>query len=304
MVTESEEFHTIISMGFPEGAAREALHKHSGNLDRALDSLLSPQPYGSNDFNADESGVNEGSEGTDQKYTEYNGFTIVSTDISQFTLANGRSACTCIALSGARSGLQSLSKKKTSSSPTQEVFTTEFIQNALFSGIGIYENKLSVVNDVEHMSVEEVIRDFPQFSSELHQVEHVRQGILSSPGVNGDNGLQSTLLACRESREAKINEWMAVVMTKTPETVTIFLPPPSQASETSDQQVRKFVLLDSHPRPNIFYYNGGSYAMICDSMEDLLKALEKVFPLTDLGEDVSEIMAMMYNSFDMYAFQL
>lgn len=301
MVTESAAYQTIISMGFSESAARDALHKHRGDLERALDSLLSPQSQNTDNISSGESEIREGYFSSQDRHQRC-GHVIVSTDISQFTLANGRSACTCIALSGAGSGLKALREARASSRPPEEIFTSEFIQGALFTGIGIYERKKNMANDVEHMSVEEVFNSLPPFFADLNQIGQVRQGILLPPGVNGDNGLKATLIACQEGQGSNRNEWMAVVMTKTPETVTIFVPPTSVVDDTKGQQ--KFFLLDSHPRPHIFDYTGGSYAMICDSQEDLLKALEKVFPLTDLGEDVGEIMAMMYNSFDMYAFHL
>jgi hypothetical protein len=44
--------------------------------------------------------------------------------------------------------------------------------------------------------------------------------------------------------------------------------------------------------------------MAHDNMGSLVRTLLKIFPFTDLGGDVGEMMRMMYNSFDAYVLHM
>ena len=95
--------------------------------------------------------------------------------------------------------------------------------------------------------------------------------------------------------------YIACVVTKPPETVLVLLRPPNGNASPSSTS---YVLLDSHPRPNCMPHRpNGSYALFHTSLDGLVGSLKKIFPVTNLGSDVPEMMAVMYNSFDVYPFQ-
>jgi len=307
MDIEGAAFHTIVSMGFNESAAREALHRRGGNLDRAIESLLSSHDetnsnptFGTNTTIHN----NDGSQSSVTNNTHFHNNKIVHSEISQYTFPNGRSACTCIALSGATLGLKELAQNASNAIFSREIINAELIQDAVIAGVGMYENRPITADGVEHMSVEEVLHNLPQYSADLQLIGGVRQGIVSKNVIDEEMGIRSIITACRTDQNANCNKWMAIVMTKTPETVALFIPPPTVKDGSDNESFKKFVLLDSHSRPQFMTVPGGSYAMICNSVDDLTKLLENLFPVTDLGSDVGELMSMMYNSFDMYAFQL
>jgi hypothetical protein len=62
-------------------------------------------------------------------------------------------------------------------------------------------------------------------------------------------------------------------------------------------------LIDSHPRAAHLGADG-SYAKPHPNLVSLLQSLQAIFPPTELGPDIPEMMAMMYNSFDMYPLQM
>jgi hypothetical protein len=115
-------------------------------------------------------------------------------------------------------------------------------------------------------------------------------------------GLESTLSQCQLDAMDK-QSYIAVVITKPPETVLVLIPPASSHSSSSSSH--PYVLLDSHPRPQQLspHYPTGSYALHHSSLRDLVTSLQQIFPVVELGSDVPEMMAMMYNSFDAYPFQ-
>lgn len=290
---KDDSVKTLIAMGFSESIARTELDKHGGNLDHTIDSLLLQSS--SITLNEDLS-----QNGNDFR----NGCHTVGSDMSQFTFNNGRSACTCIAITGATLGLKELTQKASHVNSLKDIFNEVFINKALFSGVEMYSNKTNSNDGVEHMSVEETLQDIPQYCSDVQLIGGVHQGILSRDVRARDTSIQSILTSCRLEPNANKSKWMAVIMTKTPETVTIFLPPTELTNVAGNEVFNKYVLFDSHPRPQLFSHAHGSYLMICNTLNDLVKVLDKLFPEMDLGTDVGEIMSIMYNSFDMYAFQL
>mmetsp|Transcript_47159 Transcript_47159/g.69866 ORF Transcript_47159/g.69866 Transcript_47159/m.69866 type:complete len:138 (-) Transcript_47159:274-687(-) len=131
-----------------------------------------------------------------------------------------------------------------------------------------------------------------------------------SGGANYNNeeplGLRTLLNVCRSDSNAKADKWMAAVITKTPETILLLLPPAcDEGRSEKEQSIGKYIIVDSHPRPHLPTVAGaeGSFAIIHDSMDGLVDSLKSIFPATDLGPDVGDVMAMMYNTFDLYAFQ-
>lgn len=279
-----EAVQTLVAMGFSESQSRDALTECSGDLDRAVNFLLNPVNSG---------GIITAGTSTDTA--------IVQSEISQYIDPSiGRSACTPIALILASFVLKELHDKSTNN--VQAVISTTFLSNALMQGLQVYtELQSKNSSGVEHFSVEEIIQvdaGLQQFSSLKMLPDSPRQGVLSSSSDN-PMGLQSILSACQHDGSGQ--SYLAVVITKPPETILVLLP--STATSTTHQ---KYVLLDSHPRPNNFapHYPSGSYALFHSDMQSLVKSLEEIFPAVDLGSDVNELMAMMYNSFDVYPFEL
>jgi hypothetical protein len=115
----------------------------------------------------------------------------------------------------------------------------------------------------------------------------IRQGVLSND-PDHPLGLKSLLEGLRQEQ---YSEWMVILMTKTPETVLLCFPPNSVSPSS-------YWLIDSHPRPQLGVDT--AYAKIHPDLTSLYLSLQAIFPCTDLGPDVSEMMAVMYNSFDLY----
>jgi len=253
-MSSDEAISQLTAMGFEADQVEEALTVTNGNMDQAVNFLLGG--------------------GTTAAAAVPSESSLVLCDTSQYSVENGRSACTCIALMGAALFLASQEK----------TVTKELLQNMIQQGVAAYQ-RLPSSGEVEHLSAEEVLQQdiVEEFKSFSLLEGGVRQGILSGQ-ADHPLGLRALLQACQTDNN---NQWMAVLITKPPETVVALLPP-STCSE--------YILMDSHPRPGL----EGAYARIHHSLEDLVQSLEAIYPVTELGPDIPEMMAMMYNSFDVY----
>lgn len=251
----------LTAMGFEPAQVQEALKITNGNVDSAVNFLLGG---GGAESLSNTNTANE---------------SLVLCETSQYNVDNGRSACTCIALMGAALFLES---------PNVDRINREFLSDTIVQGVAAYQQLPP--SSTEHLSAEEVLsnNDIEKFSPLKLQPSGVRQGILSGNSSH-PLGLSEILQGCRN--ECPDNMWMAVLITKPPETIVVLLPPPT----TTPQQ--QYILLDSHPRP---FSENHSYARLHSSLGDLVASLQEIFPQTDLGPDVPEIMASMYNSFDVY----
>ena len=230
----------LVSMGFDPELAQQAWAACDGNQELAIEVLLSGLEE--NDHHAPSS-------------------EFLVSDFSQYSFENGRSACTCIALTGATLYL------------SNHTISLQLLQDMITQGVELYKRIAQSESGVEHMSAEEVLA---QRKLPLQLVGGVRQGILSQD-PNHSLGLKALLTAAKDDG-AKV-----ALITKTPETVMVCL----------DQ----FAVLDSHPRPPV---TRNAYAKMHDNLEDLIITLRRIFPPTDLDPDIPEMMAMMYNSFDLY----
>ena len=279
---------TLTSMGFDLDVARSALAACNGDVERAIEYCLgggggeSPAP----DATAASSAGGGGA-----------GTLIGVWGVSQYTFgSDGRSACTCIALRYAERFLHAISQSAHASATTADAIIDDtFLSEGLNQGIDLYKAiKAGGSASVEHMSAEEVLSTVhgKQAFANLKLDAPVRQGVLSSDS-SSPLGMQAVLAGCQSDIH-----WVAVVITKSPETVVVALPPSSPHS-----QLLQYVLLDSHPRPHLGC-GDGSYAIAHDNMGSLSSALLQIFPFTDLGNDVGEIMQMMYNSFDAYVLHM
>jgi hypothetical protein len=251
----------LTALGFSVGAASEALRVCDGQVENAANYLLI-HGIVTNDTRTDDS-----SSSTIQ---------MIHSNTSQYSYEDGRSACTCMALTAARNFLRNITINDDAVSHINASFLEEVIQN----GLAVYQQLFSR-NATEHLSAEQILEKgiFPQ----LQLLGGIRQGVLSHDR-SSPSGLPETLRCIRESSSG----WVACLITKTPETILVCLSPGS-----------KSVLIDTHPRPQQFAAYG-AYARIHSSEKELWESLETIFPFTDLGSDVSELMAAMYNSFDVY----
>jgi hypothetical protein len=154
-------------------------------------------------------------------------------------------------------------------------------------GVATYE-QLSASSPVEHLSAEELLEK--EGSRDFFSVRSIGiwQGVLSDQ-LHHPMGLKVLLDVIRE--EQPRDQWMTVLLTKTPETVLLCFPPKIGPNSA-------FWLIDSHPRPQ--FGVDSAYAKLHDSLDGLWMSLQAIFPTTDLGPDIPEMMATMYNSFDLY----
>jgi hypothetical protein len=264
-----DTMNQLVAMGFELSEAQRAIEACDGNADRAVEYLLTGSGGGGLS-SSDGSDAASGSVPFSASALSIPG-TLISGPISQYNVEHGRSACTCIALTGATNFLNDPSS-----------LSPEFLQHMVQDGVTAYLQICQTTN-VEHMSAEEVLAQ-KIFPLKLLP-DGMQQGIVS----NDDDhplGLKAMLLGCVGRSPA--NQWTAVVITKTPETVVVLLPPPGE----------KFWLLDSHPRPQL--NAGHAYAKAHSTLEELVQTLQVIFPVTDLGPDIPDMMVMMYNSFDLY----
>uniref|UniRef100_A0A7S0AZC2 UBA domain-containing protein n=1 Tax=Minutocellus polymorphus TaxID=265543 RepID=A0A7S0AZC2_9STRA len=282
---------TLTSMGFDLDVAISALGACNGDVERAIELCLGGGVGGlvpaADTAAASSAGAGAGTAGTLLRVS----------DASQYTFGpDGRSACTCIALRYAERFLQTISQSAHASASTADAIVDEsFLSEGLQQGVALYKTiKAGGSTSVEHMSAEEVLNNAHGKGAfaNLKFDAPVRQGVLSSD-PSSPLGMQAVLAGCQSE-----SHWVAVIITKSPETIAVALPP---SSSPSPSQLSGYFLLDSHPRPQLGA--NGSYAIAHDNMVSLGRTLSEIFPFTDLGSDVGEMMQMMYNSFDAYVLQ-
>jgi hypothetical protein len=175
-----EDVDQLVCMGFPNIEVRNALQITAGNLENAVNHLLSGGGGGgggiaasapttqhvaspnnnNNNNNGNNSGVHVVVEGTTSQYT-------YSSD--------GRSACTCIALTVADMILNNNMMTTTTTTTTttcnniseddtnnNDIITTDFLDSAIAEGVSRYRRLVtsssSSGSEIEHLSAEEVLR--------------------------------------------------------------------------------------------------------------------------------------------------
>jgi hypothetical protein len=300
---KDERISLLTSMGFESIQVEQALQICGGNVERALECLISSDGYlggwgGTAPATTNSSITNHQSQ-----------LSLVQSDISQYSNALGRSACTAIALTLA----YDCSRQLLSNVSPESVFDSKFLSKSINDGIKLY-SELSTTNNsssssgVEHSSVEELLaacsgRDNVIFSSLKLLPNSPRQGVLSNSSNHHHMGLEMLLAQCQ--MDSSESTYIAVIITKPPETVLVILPTQRATKTTTNTNV-KFILIDSHPRPQQLapYFPRGSYALFHPTLSSLVSSLKEIFPMTELGDGVPELMQMMYNSFDIYPFQL
>ena len=298
----------LAEMGFTESKAVEALTACAGNVNAAASYLISTAVLAAPFASASSQSLTPSSPSSSDPI-------LIQGPISQYSIENGRSACTCIALMAAHKFL---------ASPSLDLITPWFLQDVVVSGVSTYLQLLQASmipasgeqmgqaptqptgdDAVEHFSAEQVmatntgtIQDPTRLFSCLTQIGPVRQGVLNKD-ILSPLGLPSMLHDCWSDGQGDEDAWTAVIVTKTPETLLVLLPPLSQPE---DEQ--RFLLVDSHPRPNLVSFGAQAptqaYARIHSSLEDLVLALSQILPITVLED---EMINILYNSFDLYVIQ-
>lgn len=287
-------------MGFGESQAREALTA-CGSLERAIDFLLGGDCTVIGHQNSMQpDNAPRGSESPR---------CAVHCDVSQYSEPLGRSACTPIALTLAYNFL-----KNATTGASSEIDAL-FLSASIREGISVYADLSSIsTSGVEHSSVEELL-NLCSSSTDAGTCKGIvsslrllpsspRQGILSNSSDN-PMGLETTLSQC-QADATDSQSHIAVVVTKPPETVLVILPPRRmQQQQQQGGDSGQFILIDSHPRPQQLspHFPSGSYALSHSSLIGLVGSIKQIFPVTELGSDVPEMMSVMYNSFDVYPFQ-
>eukprot|EP00985_Skeletonema_marinoi_P017286 scaffold9389_cov124-Skeletonema_marinoi.AAC.2 len=276
-------------MGFDSGSSQQALQICEGNVERAVECLLNGNvPVGGTTAN---SGVTNNS----------SQLSLVQSDISQYSNPLGRSACTAIALTLAYNCIGQFNYAL-----PESFIDSTLLSKSVNDGIKLYcKLRDNSSSGVEHSSVEDILVacsgiDNIIISSLTLFPNSPRQGVLSNCSSNQHMGLEALLTQCQmDSSES----YAAVVITKTPETVLVILPTTENAASNTNA---KFILIDSHPRPQQLapHFPTGSYALFHPTLSSLVASLREIFPITELGDGVPELMQMMYNSFDIYPFQL
>lgn len=297
---ENDQIEMLLAMGFGSDDSKQALSNANGNVESAIEALLSGNVASSGSIGA--AGIyGDGTLGDSRTYSfpksggsSSSSSFVVQSDSSQYSTNSGTgnggtSACTCIALSAASDFLKMIECNNN----VEQWMTPSYLTSLVTTGTQLYNDARKGGGDssIEHMSAEEVMSLLPnQFHVKLQG--GIQQGVLSKDRNSG-MGLKQTLENCH-SNVGDNSKWMCAVVTKTPETVLVCLPPPLHDSQS-------FVLIDSHPRPQFGIH--GSYARIFTHLNDLIETLESIFPQVDLGPDVGEMMVIMYNSFDVYPLQ-
>ena len=332
MTVRDEDVAQLTWMGFPEDHARNALRETGGNLEAAINGLLSGGDFGSTIASNPKvfSSLSEGASSSDSSDAD----SLVRGSTSQYTYGpDGRSACTCIALTVA----DMIANASTTDSD-DTILTTDFLDRTIHEGVARYAKLRSAFasSSVEHLSADEVLRkDDERTASNASRIfdiqlslagggESVRQGALSRDmdyplgmkyvlkGLVDDIRIQrqqryetsSNDADNRKNSNMHRSPMIFILITKSPETVLLCLP--AVVDHTALQRTpnkQKYWLVDSHPRPQLFKGAEASYAKPHDTFESLLESIQQIFPYMDLGPDIPSMMADMYNMFDLYALE-
>lgn len=310
--SDDDSISLLMSMGFDSSQAQQALKICDGNVQRAVECLL-----GGNLFSAANASLSTSSNDGGVN-------NIIQSEITQYSNPLGRSACTAIALTLAHKSLELLNIDPVASPELR--IDSALLTTSINEGIQLYSNLIANNNSnggAEHSSVEDLLNACSTLGnndnnnniiSKLKMLPNSpRQGILSSNNDQHNNmmGLEALLAQCQMDAATAVTEqqpYIAVVITKPPETILVILPNNNTASTstTISTNTNKYILIDSHPRPQQLspHYPTGSYALFHPTLSSLVSSLKELFPVTELGDGVPELMQMMYNSFDVYPFQL
>lgn len=205
----------------------------------------------------------------------------------------GSSSCTPIALQFAAIFLRALNDEGTT--PNTYELMTEATLEGISSYSAIVGDSISAYSTV-HLSVEEYLAQAPQVAALLKNTGGPYQRLLTD--INSFHSMLEQAIS-EAMCSSSLCTYIAVTVTKPPETVVVFLPVDRNRSDCASN--RSYYIFDSHSRPQLNIE--GSYVAKCSSETNLINRLKLLFPPLDSeGED--NYMMWMYNSFEGTAFAL
>jgi hypothetical protein len=280
-------------MGFEESAARVALHETAGSVEQAIHALLQGSTTSASTSSFAPTAVAIIPHG---KVDDSSSICTFYGNTSQYQVENGKSACTFMALSAARSFMQHPPLHNTAD------IKATFLDEMVFHGNILYQQWMqqqALSQTSQHTSPEEALQS-GYFDDLCLREGGIRQGTLWP-----QHNWHALLTECQSSAD-----WVCVVITKPPETVLVCLPPSSSLSTSDQNETLCYYLMDSHPRPTLGNNannnnNNAAYARCHETLEQLIASLQVLFPAVPLdGDDCGEVMAALYNSFDLYPLAL
>ena len=265
----------LTAMGFDSNSIAIALSRCGGNVEAALDFLLSS----SNSFDQFQIEQIEDED------------TVIPLSISQYTFSEaGSSACTAIAGSVLKLLLEQLEEGFL-------VTNKETLCSAVFSGVQYYQSLPPAQHS--HLSVDELGPLMITLESSDAVFGGPIQGMLSS------HRSFEELFDQARSRATSTGKYIGIIITKPPETVCVILPPSDAAAGGSVQNEGKFIFFDSHSRPQLGY--SGSYMVVSSTQAGIIQRLRAIFPPLPIefgaAGGQNDYMQLMYNMFEGAVFQ-
>lgn len=191
--------------------------------------------------------------------------------ISQYT-QGGVSACTSICLMAAQYFLQQ------SGDDTRDILSTEMLDFCVLEGSRYHSTLRS-----DHTGLEDV------WTTTCPFIEGLERGLPYQNIVSVDNYYTALTTAWRYAVDRGQNA-VAVVLTKTPETILCF-------GKSDDQSGPEWFLFDSHGDAHM---QGDKvvYVLRVPSTQELVSALAMKYPPMDLGDVDEEYMLQLYGQFE------
>lgn len=207
---------------------------------------------------------------------------VVPLSVSQYSFGEcGSSACTAIAASMMKYLLEQ--QAGGAGSDVYSVLEPNILNNVLINGVAKY----TTLYHNQHLAADELGPDY--FDTIQMVGAGVTQGILSNPSA-----FRAMFQSIRDN--CSDGQPIGIIITKPPETVCVILPPKDVASGGL------YFFFDSHARPQEGLE--GSYLVMCQTEDSLIRRLEKLFPSFNFGSEESSYITDMYNMFEGTSFQL
>lgn len=131
----------------------------------------------------------------------------------------------------------------------------------------------------KHMAVMDIFPKVKRYNHNLQQLDYIQKSVNDFPTIV--NKLQCLGIEYKTS--------VSLVITKPPETILMHY------FFNNDEYLNgKFILYDSHPRPNLT----GAHFLIFESNAKALKYLQELYPFVELGPEFQNLIAQQTNLCD------